>query len=190
MTKAVNLLLLLVLFLSSCSLKRPNNTAIIDSNAKDSRATDQLLDSVISRRHLSIMPFRSAGYDFQYLNEDEWGISFLLIRVAYGDRIQVIEQDSFTRLYKIFEFKLNATDGAVIDGYIKPIISGALAFPDSSRNISDGGDVSLVYRHGDTISVRHWQDNPRLAHKDLAKIDEIIDTLLVYVEGRKLNWQE
>lgn len=185
-----NICYIIFMFVFICCSDKKNTEEVIDSNAKDGRITQHLVDSIINRRYLSINSFRNTDYDFQYLNEDEWGISFVLIRIDLGKRIILIEQDSFTRLHKVFEYEFKDNDEKRISDYIEPIIQGEIKYPDPSRNLIDGGNVSILYRHNDTVSVRYWQENQRLPRNDLERIDQIIDSLRNYIEERKFFWQE
>lgn len=162
--------------------------AEVCSNALDERQTQHLLDSLIERRNLSLTSFNRSGFDFQYLNEDEWGISFLLIRVDFNKRIMLIEQDSFTGLFNIFKYDLIESEGDTINDIVRPIVNGDFVFPSSERHLMDGGNISMLYKNRDTIFVKYWQHNPRLPQNDIKDIEKAVTKLRQYIKKRKSEW--
>lgn len=182
---------ILTILLYDCAGSEQSNETVIDSNADDPRFVSRILDSAIYRRHLTLSPLRTTSFDFQYLDEDEWGSYFSLIRFdSKNNVILLVKQDSTNRFHSIFEYKLRLHEGKAISELLSPITNGFLTFPDPSRNMLDGGDVSITYFRKDTISIRHWQDNERLEANDKAVILTIINSVITTIQRRKAWWQE
>ncbi|MFT5997861.1 MAG: hypothetical protein ACI81P_000306 [Neolewinella sp.] len=89
--------LTLAILLFGCTESELSNKAVIDSNAADDRFVSHILDSAIYRRHLTLPPLRTTNFDFQYLDEDEWGSYFSLIRFdSKNNNIVLVGQDHYS----------------------------------------------------------------------------------------------
>ncbi len=176
------------IFMTGC-FSDIEETRAINSNADDPRTSSHLLDSAINRSNLSIPSFNNSNINLQYLSEDEWGMYFTLLRISHDGFITWIEQDSFTRLHSVFEYKLSPKEQEKITTLIDPIVGLKLKYPDPSRNLVDGGNNSLVFAKGDSVYIRYWQYNEMLSQYDLPVIESLIDSIKTVVQKRKAWYQ-
>ncbi len=167
----------------SCADSSINTPLIVDSNAEDIRFNDQLLDSTICRNHLTLPPFDPAQWDFQYLDEDEWGWYFTLLRINWThNNLLFVKQDTVSRHYSFYQLNLTDAKMDTIAAILAPITTNNQTFPNPARHMVDGGDVSIIYKYADTLHLRYWQHNqqlPQRPQREIATIIDLLETVLI-----------
>lgn len=200
MNRGISVCFLFVLMIFGCIScdfceREYTELSFIKSEDENQKFIDHALDSAIKRSNLTLASFNDSGCKFQYLNEDEWGNYFKLLRVSEDGILSYVTQVEETKLFFIFEKTMSASEEVFVDSCLHRLVKNDITYPKMNNGRAlDAGDVSIIYDAGDTIHLKHWQETRWILEQtihDIDTVDFIINKILEkIVEENKEWWQE
>ncbi len=128
-------------------------------------------------------PFDPAQWDFQYLDEDEWGWYFTLLRINWThNNLLFVKQDTVSRHYSFHQLNLTDAKMDTIAAILAPITTNNQTFPIQPDTWSTVVMCRLFYKYADTLHLRYWQHNqqlPQRPQREIATIIDLLETVLI-----------